>query len=285
MNWIHFEEPTSIFALAQQTGGACLAATEHGLWQFTGEGGNWNQVAPQFALVALTSAAACGKTWLIGSNGDIAISRDAGASWSIATLPVKAHVLGLIMSPAFDQDGIALAATAKDGVLRSADGGASWHAWNYGLLDLGVNAIAISPDFGEDTTCFAATDHAVFMSTNGGRAWQELAAPMDAGPFTALAIVKTGRGVSLHVGTEGNGLWSSNAPYEDWHRVKGLRADEINFLLSQPQIAATTSGMYSANGSKWRKLSSENDMVCLAVLDDGTLIAGTAGNGLWHGKA
>ncbi|GIV84003.1 MAG: hypothetical protein KatS3mg052_1010 [Candidatus Roseilinea sp.] len=31
-----------------------------------------------------------------------------------------------------------------------------------------VNAIVVSPDFGEDTTCFAASDHAVFMSVNGG---------------------------------------------------------------------------------------------------------------------
>jgi hypothetical protein len=190
--------------------------------------------------------------------------------------------LALSLSPAFDQDGIALAATAKDGVLRSADGGAAWHAWNYGLLDLGVNALALSSEFGADATCFAATDHAVFMSTNNGRAWSELPIGMDNGPFTSIAIVETRHGASLRVGAEGSGLWSSAEPYDEWQRVKGLRADEINYLL--PGVAATTSGLYSAAGAKWAKLSGEGDVVCLASLDDGTLIAGTAGNGVWHGK-
>jgi photosystem II stability/assembly factor-like uncharacterized protein len=297
MHWTHFEDPASLFALAPLPNGSCLAATEQGLWQFhpqpstgtfrlkgrgDGSGGAWKQTAPQFAQVPLTSVAAHGNTWLIGSNGDIAVSRDAGKTWAIATLPVKAHVLALAASPAFDKDHIALAATAKDGVLRSADGGATWHAWNYGLLDLGVNALALSPTFADDATCFAATDHAVFMSTNSGRAWTELPIGMDNGPFTSLAVVTTRRGASLQVGTEGNGVWSSAEPFEDWQRAKGLRADEINFLL--PGLAATTSGVYSADGAKWRKASDEGDVVCMAALDDGALILGTAGNGVWHGS-
>ncbi len=283
MHWTRFDEPASIFALASQPDNACLAATEQGLWQFTPQAGVWRPIAPQFAQVPLTALAVCDRTWLIGSNGDIAFSHDGGASWQIANLPVKARVLGLAISPAFERDRIALAATAEDGVLRSADGGVTWHAWNYGLLDLGVNALALSPDFGEDTTCFAASDYAVFMSINGGRAWQELPAPSQAGPFTSLAIAKTPRGVTLYAGTEGNGLWSSVAPYEDWRQVKSLRAAEVNFLL--PGWAATTSGVYVHEGGRWRKTLTQPDVVCMTLLDDGTLVAGTAGAGVWHARA
>jgi hypothetical protein len=282
MHWTHFTDPASLFALASLSHGSCLAATEHGLWQFSPQTGRWQQTAPQFAQAPLTSVAAYGNTWLIGSNGDIALSRDAGKTWAIAALPVKAHVLALALSPAFDQDHIALAATAKDGVLRSADGGATWHAWNYGLLDLGVNAIALSPAFANDATCFAATDQAVFMSTNSGRAWSELPVGMDNGPFTSVAVVETRQGLSLQVGAEGNGLWTATAPFEAWQRVKALRADEINFVL--PGFAATTSGVYAADGAKWRKISHEDAAVCMAVLDDGALMAGTAGNGVWRAK-
>lgn len=277
MPWTHFEDPASLFALAPLPNGGCLAATEQGLWQFNPQTSNWKQIAAQFAQVPLTSVAAHGNIWLIGSNGDIALSRDAGKTWAIAALPVKAHVLALALSPAFDRDHIALAATAKDGVLRSADGGATWHAWNYGLLDLGVNAIALSPAFADDATCFAATDHAVFMSTNSGRAWTELPVGMDNGPFTSLAF--RNRVSELLVGTEGNGLWSSAEPFEDWQRVKGLRADEVNYVL--PGIAATTGGVYSLDDAKWRKVSAEGDVVCMAALDNGALILGTAGNGVW----
>lgn len=283
MNWTHFDEPSAVFALAPQADGGCLAATEQGLWQFTPRHGDWRAIAPQFAQVPLTAVAAYGQTWLIGSSGDIAFSHDGGQNWQLANLPVKARVLGLAISPAFDRDGVALAATAEDGVLRSADRGVTWHAWNYGLLDLSINAIAVSPDFGEDTTCFAASDHAVFMSINGGRAWQELPIPPQTGPFTSLAIVTTSRGVTLYAGTEGNGLWAALAPFETWQRVKGVRADEINFVL--PGWVATTSGVYAASDGRWRRVSDQPDVVCIASLDDGRLVAGTAGSGVWHTKA
>ncbi|MFN4293538.1 MAG: WD40/YVTN/BNR-like repeat-containing protein [Thermoflexales bacterium] len=283
MNWKHFDEPAAVFALAPQPGGACLAATEQGLWRFDPRRGGWQPIAPQFAHVPLTAVAACGPTWLIGASGDIAFSQDGGQNWQLAHLPVKARVLGLAVSPDFERDGVALAATAEDGVLRSADRGVTWHAWNYGLLDLGVNTIAVSPDFGEDATCFAASDHAVFMSINGGRAWQELPAPMAAGPFTSLTVATTPRGPALYAGTEGNGLWASVAPFEAWRRVKGLRADEVNFVL--PGWAATTVGLYFAAGGRWRRALARPDVVCMALLDDGALVAGAAGSGVWYGAA
>ncbi|PJF46933.1 MAG: hypothetical protein CUN48_11245 [Candidatus Thermofonsia Clade 3 bacterium] len=283
MDWKHLDEPASIFALAPQPGGGCLAATEQGLWQLDPRHGGWQPIAPQFAHVPLTAVAAYDRTWLIGSNGDIAFSHDDGQNWQLAHLPVKARVLGLAISPAFERDGIALAATAEDGVLRSADRGVTWHAWNYGLLDLGINAIAVSPDFGEDTTCFAASDHAVFMSVNGGRAWQELPASMAAAPFTSLTVATTPRGPTLYAGTEGNGLWAAVAPYEAWQQIKGLRADEVNFVL--PGWAATNSGIYVASGGRWRRASDQPDVMCMALLDDGTLVAGTAGSGMWHAAA
>ena len=295
MHWTHFEVPATIFALATQPSRHCLAATDHGLWQLNprplkgsrssglplGARG-WIQIAPQFAQVPLSSVAAHGDNICVGSGGDIAVSRDAGQTWTLATLPVKAHILALALSPAFDQDRIGLAATAQDGVLRTADGGATWHAWNYGLLDLGVNALALSPDFANDATCFAATDHGVFTSSNGGRAWTELPIGMEHGPFTSASIVEMRHGASLQIGSEGNGLWSSAAPFDAWQKAKGLRASEINYLM--PNIAATTSGVFVADGNKWTKSLDDGDGVCLARLDDDTLIVGTAGNGVWHGK-
>jgi photosystem II stability/assembly factor-like uncharacterized protein len=233
--------------------------------------------------VPLSAVAAHGNTIIVGSGGGIAVSRDGGATYALATLPVQAHVTALALSPTFDRDPLALAATVQDGVLRSADGGATWHAWNFGLLDLGTNALALSPNFAEDATCFAATDHGVFMSSNSGRAWSELPIGIDNGPFTALAVKTHERApLQLHLGTEGNGLWIASAPYEKWQRAKGLRADEINYVL--PDVAATTKGVFVADGGKWAKSLDVEDGVCLAKLDDGAVIAGTAGNGVWHAE-
>jgi photosystem II stability/assembly factor-like uncharacterized protein len=279
MNWLHFPEPKSAFALSPLQGGACLAATEAGLWRFTPAAGCWQPVAPQIAHVSLTAVATDGDLWLVGSNGDIARSTDAGETWQLAHLPVKARVLGIALSPAFAHDGIALAATAEDGVLRSADQGITWHAWNYGLLDLAINAIAFSPNFGEDETCFAASDYAVFISVNGGRAWQELPLPAWTGPFAALDVTADGQ---LYVGTEGHGLWTAAPPYVDWQQVTALPADEVNFV--QAGWAATTAGVFAARAGAWQVALDRSDVLCLSLLDDGTLVAATADSGLWHAQ-
>ncbi len=151
-----------------------------------------------------------------------------------------------------------------------------------------MNAIVLSPDFATDATCFAATDHGVFISSNSGRAWSELPIGTEGnGPFTSLAVGAHGR-APLHIGTEGHGLWVASEPYEKWQRTKSLRANEINYVL--PNVAATTSGVFVAEGAKWLKASDEEAGMCLARLDDGngtgmTVIVGTAGNGAWHGVA
>ncbi|MCX6017694.1 MAG: hypothetical protein NTZ50_04190 [Chloroflexi bacterium] len=266
--------PRNIFALAA---GAqyCYAATNAGLWKWTADGGAWKQLAPQFAPVALTAVVTADDTVLIGANGDIAVSRDGTRTFGLAALPVKAQVLALAISPNFAADHIALAATTQDGVLRSTDGGATFHAWNFGLIDMHVNALLVSPDFAHDATIFAATDHAVFQSTNSGRAWRELPLPAEAVPCTALAFGHKG---ALLVGIEGAGLWSAPAPYTTFAREARMPADEINALATTPRgaCAATSNGIYIFTGRTWKRIHTAEDALALAVSADGTAFAGTA---------
>jgi hypothetical protein len=265
--------PTNLFAIAAADAQSCYAATDAGLWSWSA--GEWTQIAKQFAPVTLTAVAALGNAVLIGAAGDIAVSRDGARSFGLATLPIKAHILALALSPNFAADRIALAATAHDGVLRSTDGGATFHAWNFGLIDLRVNALLMSPDFAQDATVFAATDHAVFMSTNSGRAWRELPLPADAAPCTALAFGPRGR---LLVGTEGNGLWAAGAPYAAFTRDERLKATEINALAATPHgpVAATTQGIFAHTGRTWKRIHDADDALSLTISGD-TVLAGTAG--------
>jgi len=161
--------PNNLFAIAARADArSCYAATDSGLWSWSAgaqaDAGEWTQIAKQFAPVTLTAVASLGDVVLIGAAGDIAVSRDGARSFGLSTLPIKAQILALAISPNFASDNIALAATVQDGVLRSTDGGATFHAWNFGLIDLHVNALLMSPDFAHDATVFAATDHAVFIS-------------------------------------------------------------------------------------------------------------------------
>lgn len=291
MTWTHFEQPANVFALAPLGDDRCLAGTDQGLWALDKRKKAWQPFARQFAQVPISAVAAAptasGNTVLIGSNGDIAYSQDSGETWTLAKLVVKSHVFGIAMSPNFAQDHIALAATARDGVLRSPDGGETWYAWNFGLIDLSVNALLFSPHFAEDDIVYAGTEMGVFMSHNQGRAWRELGFPADQGPVVALAMTEAG---GLLAATEGHGLLLAAAPYTDWQPIASIKADGVNAILAQngTNIAATTSGVFGATkvatkSNKWSLLSPSEDAVAMTLLNDNTLVIGTAGDGIWQG--
>ena len=83
----------------------------------------------------------------------------------------------LAVSPGFTNDGLALAATLKDG-------GMSWQAWNFGLLDWNVYCLAVSPNFLHDHMVFIGVETGVYRSTNGGRSWRDLSFSEDAVPVS-----------------------------------------------------------------------------------------------------
>jgi photosystem II stability/assembly factor-like uncharacterized protein len=227
--------------------------------------------------VELTSVAAHGHSVWIGANGDIAVSRDGGATWGLSQLPVKAEVMALAASPDYPNDGLVLAATARDGVLRSTDGGATFHAWNFGLLDLNINALAISPAFARDGHVLAASDHAVFLSRNGGRAWRELDLPGSGGPYVAVAFGPAG---SLLVGSESAGLWQADTIDAAFARDSSFAPETVNALLGE--IAATSSGIFRRARASWKRISPDDRALCLQrcgdVLFTGGLEAGVSAN-------
>ncbi len=271
----------AILALAAPNDAVCYAATDAGLWRLKrGKSAPvWKQIAPQFAALGLTSVAAAGTTVLIGAAGDIAVSQDAGESWGLATLPLKAETQALAVSPDFARDRLVLAATLRDGVLRSVDGGATFHAWNFGLLDLRINALAFSPAFADDGTVLAAGDNAVFVSRNGGRAWRELALPEAAAPFTAVSLLADG---GVLIGTESAGLWRASSVDDAAVRDTTFKSEAINAMLGAH--VAADEGVYALAKGKWRRISTSGNAFCLAHCG-AALFAGTMDAGVFDATA
>ncbi len=258
----------SVFALAAPDAQRCYAATDAGVWMLRTDkrARVWERIAPQFADVPLLAVAAAGDSVWIGAHGDIAVSHDQGASWGICKLPIRANVQALVAAP----DGrVVLAATEQDGVLRSVDGGATFHAWNFGLLDLNITALALSPAFAEDGHALAAGDHAVWLSRNGGRAWCEL--PIDAGaaPVSAVAFGADGR---LYAGTEGAGLWVAPAPGAPFARDATFKPGTVNALSGA--LAASTAGVYRHTGRAWKRISPFGAALSIARCGDAILAGG-----------
>ncbi len=183
------EMPSGIYALAASPefahDGICFAASQGGLFRSEDGGATWRPAYGGIAVtgpvpttvVAVPPAFPGDRTVFAGVEGGILRSLDGGHAWSSASLSepslrLRPIVSALEISPDFERDGVLFAGTMEDGVFRSADRGASWVAWNFGLLDLNVLCLAVSPDFANDETLVAATESGLFVSTNGGRAWR-----------------------------------------------------------------------------------------------------------------
>jgi photosystem II stability/assembly factor-like uncharacterized protein len=227
--------------------GVCFAARPSGLYGSHDGGQSWQSAYGSLALTApLTTSAvafspsfAADQTLFAGVPGAILRSGDGGRSWFVTPLPSPPpFVSSLVVSPGFVHDGIVLAGTMEDGVFRSGDRGVHWAAWNFGLLDLNVLCLAISPAFAEDETVFAGTDSGVFWSTNGGRAWREVDFSADLAPVLSLALSPSFSSLGvLFAGTESCGLHTSPDRGRSWTWLgEGVIAGAVNAILLSPEF-------------------------------------------------
>jgi len=176
-----------------------------------------------------------------GLSGGIFRSLNGGQTWENIPLPPPPPVISALeLSPNFEQDGIVFVATLEDGVLFSADRGHRFGAWNFGLLDLNILCLAISPDFARDETVFVGTQSGVFRSTNGGRAWREVDLPAGYEAVLSLALSPDfAHDGNLLAGTETQGLLLSTDAGESWQRLGAdIFTEAINAIHLAPNLSA-----------------------------------------------
>ena len=291
--WQKVDSPPIIFSLARLGTAGWLVGTNEGLWCY--RDGMCEILSEALRAAAITAVAAPPdyphrNLIMVGSVDGIARSLDGGQSWSSATLTQPWQVSQIVLSPNFDADGIAFAATLEDGVLRTNDAGERWFAWNFGLLDLETLALAVSWNFAQDETVFAATGTGIFRSINGGRAWRELAfagegeAAEEALPPTGVAMTRD----MVAVGTESNGLFYSRDNGDSWFKRNAFRSGQTNAIASSADgaklVLATPSAIAISedSGANWQRIAKPPEsVIAVAVDDDGTVLCGTQDDGLW----
>jgi photosystem II stability/assembly factor-like uncharacterized protein len=257
---IYQRDANPVYALAASPGferdGICFAARASGLFRSEDGGLTWEDAYASLELEgALTTAAVAvspsfetDHSVFAGVPGGVLRSMDGGRSWHIAQLPSPPpFVLALVVSPDFARDGTLLAGTLEDGVFRSGNRGGHWAAWNFGLLDLNVLSMVISPDHAEDETLFVGTESGIFRSTNGGRAWREVAFssqrdanPTEWAPVLSLALSpEYAKDGVLLAGTEACGLFCSRDGGETWERLgEEVITEAVNSILLSPEYPA-----------------------------------------------
>lgn len=226
--------------------GVCFAACGSGLYRSQDGGESWRKLRTSSesvtTAVAVSPVFAQDRSVFAAVKGGVLRSSDGGDTWFTASFPAPPPVFSsLEASPAFERDGFLLAATMEDGVFSSTDRGARWQPWNFGLFDLNVLCIALSPGWIDDETVFAATETGLYRSANGGRAWRHSGFPAECAPALCILCleVSDSRASRLIVGTEQHGLLVSADQGETWER---LAADAISGAVNQLHLGRCGDG-------------------------------------------
>ena len=124
-------------------------------------------------------------------------------------------------------------------MLYSADRGAHWQTGNFGLIDMNVLCLGISPDFKNDQAIFAGTQSGLFYSKNAGRAWREVNLPSGYDTVISLALSPNfAQDGTLFAGTETQGLWCSTDRGNSWDRIgQSELSGSINQILLSPEFS------------------------------------------------
>ncbi len=183
-------------------------------------------------------------------------------------------------------------AASQSGLMRTLDGGRSWHS-AFDALGAGsaiaVSAVALAPEFATVKTVFASAQGAILRSSDGGDTWQAAQLPTPAPFVTSLAISPDyGHDHTLFAASLEDGVFRSTDGGATWNSWNfGLLDFQVLSLVIAPNntlYAGTATGLFASRnaGRAW----SEFPLPCghLPVLSLAStpemLLAGTEGAGL-----
>jgi len=156
---------TCINCLLSTDGGqGLLAATETGVFASSDRGETWRCLLELPSVISLAHA---GEATFAGvvDQGVRRISPAADGQ-DLPTLAAR-PLLGLALSPKFDQQPLAFIYGPQEALWRTTDGGQHWD--NQDAED--IAAVALAPDFGASQTAAAASPTGVLVSMDAGGQW------------------------------------------------------------------------------------------------------------------
>ena len=264
--------------------GDVLAATEGaGIFRSTNQGRDWrvaNFGLEDLHILALASAPTlrCDEVvparihrWeaFAATTRGIYRTPNGGRAWLPADEAPEAAVQVLAVSPNFAVDRIVFAGAADQGLLRSTDGGRTWHTYNEGwpASPPAINALWLHPTFATAPVCVAgAADGRIFRSEDGGAHWDQVHAAEGA------VLCLAGDGSRLYAGLNRHGLLRSDDAGQRWRLDETLAARAFTRLASDASGALLAYGpseppwRLSGGSATWEPVSIRSTAVGLRAL-------------------
>ncbi len=230
--------------------GAFFLASDQGIAMGSG-GSDWSfpafpDLRPQEFLVA--DPARPGTLYAAGSG--VFKSTDGGRGWQPASLGLTGMALESVSALALDpRNGTTLYIGTADktlgggeGVFRSSDGAASWHAAGAGLpASAGVSCLAVDPATGHVYAGIMVPESAgtrtfaLYRSTNAGVGWSLVGTGLPGRRINVVVFGESAIPGAMFLGTEGAGVYRSDDRGLTW-------APASQGLAAQADIRALTVG-------------------------------------------
>ena len=241
---------------------------------------DWSLFGPYggtITCVAVSPSFGVDNTAFAGTAGrGLFKTTDGGATWTEANsggVTVWNELTCIALQPGYDDTNgnmdTLLVGNKYDGILRSADGGATWtNVLDDGAGVYGIRSISFAPD---GNTVYAGGYYSldssgyIFKSTNGGQGWTEDTTWPDHLVLSVLVSPRYFVDGTVYVGTLDDNLWRITSSNPTWHSFStGLNFtnDVYSLAASEPVsgnydlYAGTEYGLYRWNGASWDEKSS-----------------------------
>ena len=256
---------------------------------------------PQFGGVTAALAPNAHQVLFVAGFEGLFRSDDGGSHWS----EIQTHadyVVGLDVSPDYENDAAAIVTTYVKGTYMTNDRGATWVESNV-LLDTPwtgndfapvarLGNVHYSPDYVHDGTIFSASTILMFKSTDRGASWRKIVVgdyPLSTyRAFITAVSPAYAQDQTVYVGTRQGDIYESVSGGEagTWSLLANLGAPVLSLVLSpqfpaEPVVYASTSSVIFKSddaGATWQPAGPGGRPMLAISSDhssDGTVFAGT----------
>jgi ligand-binding sensor domain-containing protein len=276
----------SVFALAADARGRLyLGLDDAGLYA-QAEAGEWQSLAPdeplaRAAVLSLAVATDGQRLYAGTAQHGLFASQDGGQSW-VNTYPGH-YVPNVALNPTNPNQAVA---SLRDRLVRTLDGGQSWHTLPMAWAREGVFSLLWLAD---GTLGAGAGQGQIYRSLDGGTSWLAGAALPNRGAVLDLAVtgerILAGAWTGLYASDDGGQSWSLLAP--------SLGKPNAHALLNTPGglLLGSQAGLYrwQSDSQKWEPASSNFPQVGVASLAlapsaEQTIYAGTTIAGVYRSE-